>query len=240
MAFKQFALDEQTSVTIYKRRANRSLRLSIASDGAVRVSIPTWAPYRAGLEFARSRHEWIRSQQQPTIVLTDGQAVGKAHRLRFAPDAAAKKISSRVKPGEVVVTHPLTLASTSAEVQAVATTAAIRALRGQAEQLLPQRLAKLAELHDFSYESVAIKQLRGRWGSCDQHTHIVLNLFLMQLPWDLIDYVLLHELTHTKALKHGPSFWQAMAEVLPDVNARKKAMRDYKPVLVSPPAELMA
>ena len=74
-------------VTIYKRRASRNLRLSVAADGAVRVSIPLWAPYRAGLEFARARQPWIaRPASDQSAGLIDGQAIGKAHRLRFVAD----------------------------------------------------------------------------------------------------------------------------------------------------------
>src|SRR5690606_36436720 len=92
-------------------------------------------------------------------------------------------------------------------VQKAAQAAAIRALRKEAETLLPQRLRTLAEQTGFTYNSVAVKQPKSRWGSCSHQKHITLNLFLMQLPWRLIDYVLLHELTHTKVMRHGPPFW---------------------------------
>jgi hypothetical protein len=53
----------------------------------------------------------------------------------------------------------------------------------------------------------------------------------MQLPWQLIDYVLLHELTHTTILRHGPDFWRALEAVLPNARVLKKAMREYQPIL---------
>lgn len=233
MAFKQFALDERTQVTIYKRRSSRSLRLSIAADGKVRVSIPTWAPYRAGLEFARSRYAWIEKQRPDETLLCDGQPVGKAHHLKFVVNQAKSKPSSRIKSNEITISYPATMASTDSTVQKIATTACVRALRQQAERLLPQRLSTLASVHSYEFTSVAVKQLKGRWGSCDHNANIVLNLYLMQLPWELIDYVLLHELAHTKVLRHGPDFWREMESALPDVKARRKALREYQPVLYS-------
>ncbi len=242
MAFKQFALDERTTITIYKRRASRSLRLSIAPNGEVRVSIPAWAPYSAGLQFARSRHDWITKQAQNHItnLLAAGQAVGKAHHLHFIASPQAKKTTSRVLTTEITVTHPTTLTVNDPTVQKVADAACIRALRGQAEQLLPQRLAQLARIHDLDYKSISIKRLKSRWGSCDQQRNIVLNLFLMQLPWECIDYVLIHELVHTKVMRHGPDFWQAMAEELPAVAQLRKQMRAYQPVLHGSPATAVA
>ncbi|MGH7192412.1 MAG: M48 metallopeptidase family protein, partial [Candidatus Saccharimonadales bacterium] len=100
-----------------------------------------------------------------------------------------------------------------------------------AERLLPQRLAAVAEAHGFDYGGVHIKRLKSRWGSCDQDGMIVLNLFLMQLPWEYIDYVLLHELMHTRIMRHGPDFWQAMAELQPDVKALRGRLREYRPAL---------
>lgn len=231
MAYKQFLLDDLT-VTVYKRKTSRQLRLSVSPHGKVQVSIPTWLPYKTGVEFARSRQAWISSQLPAGGWLQNGQAIGKAHHLHFAA-SPQPKITSRLGMSLIVIRHPAALPITDSGVQAVASAACLRALRRQAEQLLPQRLASLAEQHGFTYRSVRIKQLRSRWGSCDQQQNISLNLYLMQLPWECIDYVLLHELTHTRVMRHGPPFWAAMAAVLPEVQARRRAMRRYQPVLAT-------
>lgn len=223
-------LDEQTPITIYKRKTSRSLRLSITAKGEIRVSIPTWAPYRSGLEFAKSRQAWIQNQRPASRLLEHGQPIGKAHRLIFVSDPSAQRPRSRLAANQVVVTHAQ-LETHATDIQKVAEAASIRALRAQAEKLLPQRLADLASVHGFTYKSVKIKQLKSRWGSCDQHQNIVLNLFLMQLPWHCIDYVLLHELVHTKVLRHGPDFWREMEAVLPNVKQVRKELRSHQPIL---------
>jgi predicted metal-dependent hydrolase len=233
MAFKEFTLNETQSVVIYKRRASRSLRLSITATGQVRVTIPTWTPYRAGLEFARSRQSWINDHQQSAAVLKDGQAIGKAHHLRFIADPSLAKTTSRVSSSEIIVRYPAEHSEQDPAVQKAATSACIRALRKQAETLLPQRLRSLATQHDFQYKSVSVRQLKSRWGSCDQDGHIVLNIYLLQLPWELIDYVLLHELMHTRILRHGPKFWQALETYLPGVKRCRKEIKHYQPTFHS-------
>lgn len=233
MPNKNFTLDHGLDITVYKRRGNRNLRLSIAPSGQVRVSIPAWAPYRAGLDFARSRRDWISAQHRPAEPLKHGQAIGKGHHLQFIAKPSVTKAASRISDNTIVISHPEAEQPDSPAVQRAARAASVRALRHQAERLLPQRLAALAAIHDFTYQEVSIKQLKSRWGSCDHRTHIVLNLFLMQLPWELIDYVLLHELTHTRILKHGPDFWQAMATASPKTVALRKDLRAYSPVLAS-------
>jgi predicted metal-dependent hydrolase len=233
MAFKEFTLNETQSVVIYKRRSSRSLRLSVTATGQIRVTIPVWAPYRSGLEFARSRQAWIATHQQPAAVLRDGQAVGKAHHLRFIAQADLTKPTSRVTHSEIVVRYPSTMSENQQLVQQVAVRASTRALKSQAEQLLPQRLHSLARQHNLQYKSVAVRQLKSRWGSCDQTGHIILNIFLMQLPWDLIDYVLLHELVHTEVMRHGPDFWQALEKLLPLAKQRRKEIKQHQPVFYS-------
>jgi hypothetical protein len=232
VASKQISLQGIGDVTLYKRKGTGSIRLSINAKGQVRVTMPYWVPYEAGVQFARSRQEWIAEHTQNRADnLSHGQTIGKSHRLYFEASPVAAKVSSRVSESIVRVTHPVACAVSDTAVQTVAQQASIRALRQQAEELLPGRLQQLAEIHGFEYRSVQVKQLTGRWGSCDSQRNIVLNLFLMKLPWTLIDYVLLHELTHTNILRHGPDFWSAMRRVLPDVQVRRKAIKQHRPTV---------
>jgi predicted metal-dependent hydrolase len=232
MPQKQFMLEDGLPVSITKRRSSRHLRLTVTPGGEIRVSIPTWAPYSAGVSFARSKYDWIMSQRAAPQLLEEGQPIGKAHHLRFVPKEGLSKPSTRVVPGAVLVNHPPELMSADPAVQNAAHKGSLRALRQQAEQLLPQRLAALAATHGFTYSKVSVKQLKSRWGSCDQDKAIVLSLFLMQLPWEYIDYVLLHELTHTKVMRHGPDFWQVLTELQPQAKRLRKELHQYRPDLL--------
>ncbi len=87
------------------------------------------------------------------------------------------------------------------------------ALRKQAKAILPPRLRELAARHGFHYTRISITSARTRWGSCSNKGHINLSLYLMILPLRLSDYVLLHELCHTREMNHGTRFWTLMNEV---------------------------
>lgn len=240
MANKRFMLDGDLPVSVYKRRNSRNLRLTVSPEGEVKVSIPAWAPYSAGVNFAKSRRSWIAAQRRPGRELVHGQQVGKAHHLYFKPRSGASKPTGRVGETAVTVNHPADMDPSHPEVQKAARDASIRALRAQAERLLPQRLAGLAETHGFRYSGVRIKRLRSRWGSCDQDGMIALSLFLMQLPWEYIDYVLLHELVHTRVMRHGPDFWQAMTELEPRAKELRRRLRSWQPALDGPAASDVA
>lgn len=219
-------------VTVIKRSTNRYLRLTIATGGDIKVSIPSWASYQAGLDFARSKSDWINVKRPQPILLSDNQPIGRAHRLYFKPIGNIDKSKSRVSGSQIIISHPINQSIASSEIQAVAIKASTKALRKQAENLLPQRLKILSVINSLDYKDVTIKQLSRRWGSCDQNKSIVLNLFLIQLPWELIDYVILHELTHTKHLNHSPEFWNKLETMAPNARTLKKCLNNYRPDII--------
>jgi predicted metal-dependent hydrolase len=68
----------------------------------------------------------------------------------------------------------------------------------------------MAAKHRFAFKAVYIKNLKSKWGSCSSQGNINLNLHLMRLPDHLIDYIILHELCHTRQMNHGPEFWKLL------------------------------
>jgi predicted metal-dependent hydrolase len=234
MAVKTVTVPDLGTVQLYKRRGIRSLRLSIGHDGTVRVSLPYWLPYAAGTEFARSKRDWIKSQRMTAEPLKHGGKVGKAHRLAFIPETGRTILATRITSGgEVRIFHPAHLLSHEPAIQKAAQRASVRALKLQGEKLLPQRLRALAEQHGFEYNKVTVKRLKSRWGSCSSDKDIALNCFLMQLPWHLIDYVLMHELVHTRIMAHGAPFWTELGNYVPNLKTIRKEIKSYRPALVA-------
>lgn len=220
-------------VILQKRKGARSIHLTVAHDGTLRVSMPTWSPYAAGEQFAKSKVEWIKKQQstKQQHVFISGERIGKAHRLRMYHEQRDSTVT-RVNETDITIRIPVGLETHDSHVQSAVQKAAIRALKQEARLLLPQRLDSLARNHGFSYSKVDIKLLKSRWGSCNSHKEIALNCYLMQLPWDLIDYVLLHELMHTRIMAHGTQFWDELSHYVPNLQAKRKAIRSYQPTLL--------
>lgn len=82
----------------------------------------------------------------------------------------------------------------------------IEALRQQAKQELPKRVAHLANQFGFSYGRVTIRATRSKWGCCTSQNNLSLSLFLVTLPEQLQDYVIIHELCHTIHHNHSAQF----------------------------------
>ena len=100
----------------------------------------------------------------------------------------------------------------------------------QARAFLIQRLEELARQHGFSYNRVFIRNQKTRWGSCSQQNNINLNIALVTLPQHLIDYVILHELVHTRIKNHSRLFWSELDKVVGDGRGHDKKLRKYQPV----------
>ncbi len=90
---------------------------------------------------------------------------------------------------------------------------------------LTDRLYHLAKEHGFTFNNVSIREQRTRWGSCSHKNNISLNLKLVLLPKELIDYVILHELVHTRIHNHSKKFWAELDEYVGNARVMAKKLR---------------
>jgi len=106
-----------------------------------------------------------------------------------------------------------------------------KALRKSAEFWLKHRLHALASQHGFKYERVRIMNAQTRWGSCSSRGTVSLNVALMQVPETLRDYVILHELMHTRHMNHSKNFWAELSQYYPRCKEARRRMKHYSPHL---------
>lgn len=104
------------------------------------------------------------------------------------------------------------------------------ALTRRAKQLLPPRLKALANEKGFTYSRCTVRNVHSRWGSCNTKGSISLSIYLVLLPDELIDYVLLHELCHTVEMNHSDRFWALMDKVTAPTKAKdlRKRLKGYR------------
>lgn len=230
MAIKEIHIEDIGEVRFQKRRGTRSLRIHIQGH-SVSVTMPLWVSYHQATTFVKTRAAWIKQHRADKHILANGALIGKQYELSIE-QTNAQRPQTRVLPGVIRVSLPPSYQTEEPRTQAAITKACERALAKEAKELLSSRLQDLAFEHDFTYKSLHFKKLKRRWGSCDSQKHIVLNIFLTQLPWELIDYVLLHELTHTQHLHHGADFWQHLDQCVPNSKKVRKELKQFHPQLM--------
>lgn len=103
-------------------------------------------------------------------------------------------------------------------------------LKIEAQQILPARLQALADTYGFAFAQVRINSAQMRWGSCSAKRVINLSYNLMLLPDELIDFVLVHELCHTREMNHGARFKQLMTGIFANYTALNAALKQYRPL----------
>jgi hypothetical protein len=99
---------------------------------------------------------------------------------------------------------------------------------------LPDRLRPWAERLDVGCRELRVQPLGYRWGSCSLHGDLNIHWATMQLPPDLIDYVLVHELAHLRVPDHSDRFWRTVQRALPDCDSRRDRLRRLGPDLWLP------
>jgi hypothetical protein len=99
--------------------------------------------------------------------------------------------------------------------------------RAEARKKLVNRLKELSLQHGFRYNKVFVRNQKTRWGSCSSKNNISLNMKLLRLPDEMIDYVLLHELVHTRIKNHTKAFWAELNKFVGDAKKMSKKMNEY-------------
>lgn len=107
----------------------------------------------------------------------------------------------------------------------------IEELRRAARADLPERIRRLSERTGLHYGRLSIRASRSRWGSCSGQNNISLSLFLMLLPEHLRDFIILHELCHTRHHNHSPQF-HALLDSLVGGRERllNRELKQYRPM----------
>ena len=100
--------------------------------------------------------------------------------------------------------------------------------RTEAREVLEKRINMLSERYSFSFNKLNIRNQKTRWGSCSSSNNINLNAKLLHLPHDLIDYVVLHELVHTKIKNHSNDFWNMLDKYIPNSKSYDKRLKKYR------------
>jgi predicted metal-dependent hydrolase len=226
------------ALVIERRVHPRARRLKLTlRDGRVWLTCPPRAPEADVQRFLRSSDAWLTQQwtaywtQQHLSTIADGT------------------VNPAMSTGDAALENSLRIALLGQQwvIQQDASIKAVLAYQGvlsvpklqaaaclkawvleQAKLHLPLRLAQLAAQHGLVYQHCTVRHARTRWGSCSAQQRINLNAALLLLPVELLDYVLLHELCHTRQMNHSAAFWHEVSAVCPDWRAHKTQLAAFR------------
>lgn len=216
------------TISVRKVARSSSMKATVAPNGLLRVSVPSYAPIFMVKRMIASSRDDLRAlmNARPQIEIKDGMSIGKSHTLLLRRGATQ---SVRLQGLHLIVTLSTADSVNDASLISAVRTQILAILRKEAKHHLPMRIRYLADQHGFDFTSLRFTHASSRWGSCNNKKAISLNIALMNLPFELIDYVLVHELSHTKHLNHSQAFWNEVERVDPGYKLHRKQLKGFNP-----------
>ena len=204
------------------RSRRKTLALALSPEGELTARAPMRMPVSTIEAFILSRQSWIlrkRAELQARrdvcapLRLTDGATMpyrGGALTLRLT-DARSAALTGD--------TLALPRASTVAAFR--------RWMKAQAALVFAPRVEALARSMGVSVHSVGVSFARTRWGSMTSRRDMRLNAALLLVPPPILDYVIVHELSHIPHPDHSAAFWACVGRALPDYPARRLWLKQH-------------
>lgn len=224
----------------FKRGKRRTIGLSVGVDGLT-VSAPRWTPLGEVESLLHDKSAWVleklRTARQRAGELAQARTVwangvefdvlAQPVRLLLDPTQGSSQVGAVLEmPAEAAdgpATLRLGLAHNAAEAQI--RDAAQAWLMREAKRVFAERLDHFAPLLGVRYEKLRLSSAGTRWGSASVDGTIRLNWRLIHLSMEMVDYVVVHELSHLRHMDHSPQFWDVVASVMPDHRQRRRALR---------------
>ena len=216
-------------IFIRTRRSARNVTMRVKSDGR-HLTVPLYSKTEKILEvIVPYRERLLENFKKVALKPLDYSYTIQAPCFHlYIKEGTLSYFSVKEKNEEMYIFCPPETDFSNEAVQKLLHAAIVRAMKKRAAACLPPILAMWAERYGFNYKKVRITGACSRWGSCSSAGTISLSCYLMLLPSHLMDYVMLHELTHTKEMNHGPKFWELLDKLTGGCALQlRKELRDF-------------
>jgi predicted metal-dependent hydrolase len=221
----QFRLEERWVEYTLKRSLRRASITFTIDENGLRVGAP-WRASQRRIESLLGAHaRWInrklgewQARRPPPFTWQSGAIVM----------ALGEPLTLALDPGRGVTERDGNWLRVAADVRAVPGALPVQVvawLRRTALDWFEERAAHYAPVLGVRLPAIYLSNARTRWGTCHPDGRIRLNWRLIQMPPDLIDYVVVHELAHLREPNHSRRFWSWVAGVLPDYAQRRRTLR---------------
>lgn len=211
------------------RSKRKTLTLVIDRNGELIVRAPLRMPKRDIDTFIAQKQTWIQAKQQQvkeagaryqTLALASGEQLPYLGEMVTLKREGSSRIS---------------LSGATLHIPENATNAALCAwLKRQARTVITDRVQHFAALMNLEYTAIKMSGAQGRWGSCSAKNSLNFSWRLIMCPMEIIDYVVVHELSHVNHKNHSAQFWALVSTVLPDCKQRRAWLKTNRKILELP------
>lgn len=209
---------------IHSRR--RTIALIVQKDGSLTVRAPLHMPLASIEQFVHKHSAWVLKKQSQMKASTGmrPRSFKEGEAFLFLGKEYPLKIVAAQRPSLIFSSGRFRLAQSALP---KASQTFIRWYKLQARQLISERVASLSKVHHFTYGKVRISSATTRWGSCSSLGTLSFTWRLILAPAEIIDYVIIHELVHTRVRNHSHKFWQQVSLIMPDYPDRLSWLKKF-------------
>jgi predicted metal-dependent hydrolase len=227
--------NEFGDIRLIKSSRAKNISISVRPFQGIKVTLPFYVSFSRAEKFILQKESWlrknmgkIRAAESNHTIFDENTDFRTAEHTLHIEQAGVDKTIVKITGKQIMVQYPRSADIKSKEIQDMIRWGIEAAWRKEAKKYLPERLGGLARAHGFSYNRIFIKNNKTRWGSCSSKNNINLSLHMMRLPQHLIDYVVLHELTHTIHRNHSKKFWKQLDKTTGDAKLLDKELSQYR------------
>ena len=235
-ASRQVLLDGRLVAYEVKRGKRRTIGFCVGSDGLA-VSVPKWVPLpeidqavhaKSGwilkkLTDARERHRQIESSRIDWREGASFPLLGKPVHVALEPGQGLAVLDAETGSAEAARMLRIKLPANAPPEKIQH---AVQAwLMQQARQVFTARLDFFAPQLGVEWRKLDLSNAATRWGSASSSGTIRLNWRLMHFRQEVVDYVVVHELSHFRFMDHSPRFWATVESVLPEHMALRRELK---------------
>lgn len=226
MSTQKIDIDSLGEIAVKTSSRSKSIRLKVV-NGQLLATKPKYVPLSAVKNFILRHKDWARQkldESREETVIHNLDVVAPDVRVVFESSDSTNTLVS-YKDTQVIVKMKKSAKFDDNDVQLELIKELKKIWRKKAKEYIPNRLKFLAETHGFEYNKLRLKDIKTRWGSCSSKNNININIQLIKLDDELIDHVLLHELSHTKAMNHGEDFWKVFESVRKNAREERRQLK---------------
>lgn len=208
---------------------SRHIRITVQPNGTVVVSSPRYTSTREIEAFLASQQEWIHHQQRSILEkkgnLGELLLFGKSY-TKLLNYSSIHKVGFRIE-GSTIVYNPTEPPSTIHHTDPFFPfqKQLKRFLKTTAAHYIPTRTAEIAKKMNCTYNQLTLKEQKTRWGSCSSKGNLNFNWRLVHYPPEIIDYVIIHELSHLTHMNHSAAFWALVAKFDPQYTLHRNYLK---------------
>lgn len=214
-------------------RPNKRARRVIArrKAGYVQLTVP--------VRFSRETVQSVFNSMKPRLLKLKAPAPGvftENDTLKtFSFDAVilrsnlVNRLKLSFKDSRLTMLIPEDVDITSTGVQQAIRESIRAVLRLEAKRVMHEKVAHFAQKHKLTFNTIKINKSKTRWGSCSGKKNLNFSLFTLLLPEKFINYIVLHELAHTKEMNHSEKFWELLSALCgEDAKKLSRELRKYR------------